>query len=307
MLPAFSWRGRVVRSLVLGRGMVAPTRNDDAGPSLLSASLPPHMRNLRPIAAIISTPIRTRSIVVCLADEGGRMVAVAKAGFRPEADASIRRQINALGSSEVRGKAPELLGAFEIEGRPAFVTSYVEGKPGSTSMAGIDEALSLQLDAREQAPRWSAVEHPWLRRVCIAADLNHEEIAADLPGTWPEVRIHGDLAPWNIVRERDGNVLAIDWGASEPDALPGVDLALYAAISARSFRSSTPSHAGTIAVQALVSRLGFTPVSARAIVLLAAASRSPFEYNYDGARFWGDVAAALLHEGREPAEDVQAT
>ena len=40
----------------------------------------------------------------------------------------------------------------------------------------------------------------------------------------PVVWTHGDCAPWNLKRQIDGSLAAIDWEAADPHGLPGFDV-----------------------------------------------------------------------------------
>ena len=56
----------------------------------------------------------------------------------------------------------------------------------------------------------------------------------------PIVVEHRDVAPWNLVRRRDGSLAAVDWESAEIDGWPGLDLAyllVYLAFDATGARS----------------------------------------------------------------------
>ena len=64
----------------------------------------------------------------------------------------------------------------------------------------------------------------------------------------PIVVEHRDVAPWNLVRRRDGSLAAVDWESAEIDGWPGIDLAYllvylaFDAAGARSPRRQTDVH-----------------------------------------------------------------
>ncbi len=56
-----------------------------------------------------------------------------------------------------------------------------------------------------------------------------EKLLDDLKDTTeiPVVKIHGDFKPWNILRNRTGGIVAIDWEFSEPQQIMGLDVIHY--------------------------------------------------------------------------------
>ena len=85
------------------------------------------------------------------------------------------------------------------------------------------------------------------------------------------MRTHGDYAPWNVLRSRDGRFTVIDWEASVAEGVPGVDVAYYL-LSVERYLRKRPAHvAAERAVRSMMAAAGVTASEASAYVALGAA------------------------------------
>jgi Phosphotransferase enzyme family len=175
---------------------------------------------------------------------------------RDEADeAPLHREAEMLRTVERR--RPELAGVPRVEfvgrrsGRLAVGETFVRGRPLSDGLgpstlrplaaAVTDWLVGLAGDA-PLAPRAA-----WFERLVEAPLATLEQqyagvVAADelaaaraalaaLPDL-PLVVEHRDCSPWNVLVRTAGGLSVVDWESSEPDGLPGVDLAYFLSYAA---------------------------------------------------------------------------
>lgn len=97
------------------------------------------------------------------------------------------------GNPSLRGRVPEFLTEGDIEGKPYYVTKYVDG---------CDANLILQ--ALDGNPPPAALVDAFARYVAHTLMVLHEELEV----------IHRDVKPHNLIVCADGSVALIDFGAS---------------------------------------------------------------------------------------------
>jgi hypothetical protein len=306
-VPAFRWSSRLVRAARAASLVLVPGASEAAGPSLVERVLPASLTGARATTALIGTPGGTCSIVVRLDEEGGRPVAMCKVAFGDHSDMSVQREASALRELGPLGLSPKLFALTEIEGRSAIIMSFVDGAPGSIGRHGVVEAVSALPPVGAGAPRWAAADHPWVQRI-VAVHAQRDEVAAALEAViarlpeegWPEVRMHGDLAPWNILRTHGSGVMAIDWEETEAVGFWGADLAHYVMVTERLMHKATASRAVAAARTALVERLALSASAALTITLLTAASTAERERATGAAAaattFWLDAVRECAKE-----------
>lgn len=192
------------------------------------------------VVAYVGTEGPHRKLVMTLADPrsgGGRIVV--KQPLVPTAWPMIAREYEALRAlpAHVAPLAPRPL---LIDHRRQFsVQSYLQARPVGAALtpAHYDflDALvepqrrikASQLCARLRARQLALVERGHLNTITSARiDALLEQIAWQ--GEVPEVRIHGDFAPWNLKRRADGRLCAVDWEHAAAAGLPFFDLFHYA-------------------------------------------------------------------------------
>lgn len=294
--PAYRTATRAFRSVHALRHAVLPTGVVEGPPSSVREPLPACLDGLRPAAIIVGTPGPCRSLVIRWIDTRGRPTVALKIEAAPRTVASIRRELQALADPALTGKVPELLWAGTFEHREGIATSHVEGRPGSFGADGVVEAIAVLPTVTAETPAVPAHGHPWITRVLATTGLPDTLLSA-LPGAWPIVRMHGDLAPWNLIRRSPGTIVAIDWEASDPDGLPGVDLAHHAMATALGLRRTDARRIVDVASARLTRHLGFEEPAARAVVALTAAyvaHRQRGEANESAARRWEALSAYAL-------------
>jgi hypothetical protein len=190
----------------------------------LSAGAPEPAKNRKASAAVIAT--------------NGEQL-----GFVKIADTAISRRIveheasilPALEShTSLRGLAPRLIHAGEVDGKFIAVQAPLPGKPAS---AKFGTAHQLFLSRLRIGPNKPAAETRFVRDLdSRLASLTAPP--ADVTDTFEHFRpileelsvpatiIHGDFAPWNL-RIHQGRISAFDWEYGEVDGLPLIDETHY--------------------------------------------------------------------------------
>ena len=217
-------------------------------------------------------------IGLVLRPSGDGLAAVAKLARLSEDDGGLRREADALrraGELGVSG-VPEVF-AFRGAPRPVLVESAL----GGVAVAGRDVRASPAAAIAEVEAWTRALADPssdgtiplrafWtpaLERIAgelrlgaaphgvAVAQLaertarilrSHDDVAV------PAVLEHGDLAPPNLLRLRDGRLGVVDWEVSDPRGLPLGDLLFFAAFAA----GEPPNHGAVSGSTALPPALG---------------------------------------------------
>ncbi len=160
-----------------------------------------------------------------------RIAAVLKVGLTQGGGASLLHEAETLGRLEPFAWAPRLLSVHpELR---AAAQEYVEGAmPGRGFRPEYMEILcqlprsggstSLSAFAAEMARRLS----PFKARLDrMAPDLLDRSLGClDRNISVPTVLVHGDLAPWNMRKNRSRGYVLVDWEWAEFEGLPAYDL-----------------------------------------------------------------------------------
>ncbi len=85
---------------------------------------------------------------------------------------------------------------------------------------------------------WPAIETALLNEsgACFPLDLYHEICLQP-------VLCHGDFARWNLLKQKDGSLIVLDWEWGHAEGMPGIDLVHYFLQDARLVRRLTPTAA----------------------------------------------------------------
>lgn len=184
----------------------------------------------------IGTPSSTQKAVVTLVEQKSYQPhAVIKVPIGEYAARSISHEAQNLDrlAAEIPGIAPRLLFLDREKGvstqqmiRGRWLTKGIE--EDHLFLLSKLEMVDKKTTLREQAERLHQRLDQLLElRDGISSRLRDglKQIDDDypLPVTW----VHGDFAPWNIMRVGTDKVMAFDWEFSEPAGVPGVDLVHY--------------------------------------------------------------------------------
>ncbi len=176
---------------------------------------------------------RVRRAVLTYATATGREVA--KLAFGVDGRAVIDAEAAVLrGLPPATPGAPELLGAHHGEEFSILRLPWIRGRvvlpnDSAAAIALLDQWVSGESPQPiAQFPEWPAIEAALAGseagRRATAALLRHR--------LRPAIR-HGDFARWNLLKQRGGRLMAIDWEWGCPRGMAGLDLAHYFAQDAR--------------------------------------------------------------------------
>lgn len=210
---------------------------------------------------------RCRAVaVVC--DTQGKVVAYLKYAWEVE-DARRLAHEAAVLRSLPDGLGPRLM-ASELVGEGLLLAlAPVEGAPLPARLPppeGLAEFVQALVHGWSSAP-----DHPFLRALEDGPDAEAVRRWAEaLRGLdLPMGLSHGDLAPWNLLRTRDG-LVAVDWEEAELNGLPWLDLAYYVLRTALLIYRWPPKRTAWKAEQSLERILGLPSRQARALVAFSA-------------------------------------
>lgn len=205
------------------------------------------------VAAYVGTPGPVRKAVLHLLDSSGTCAAIVKLPLVEGAKSSIVREAGVLKRLESQSYpfAPRLL---YVDRQCGISTqTAMNGRSGEREInAGIEQLLrSLLLPGKtthlaEHAAVWQAQ----LLWTCnSAADIKVISAALvqmcdirPLPTCW----VHGDFAPWNIKRLKDGSLALIDWEDAIGAGLPMLDPFHFLHVQDYLFGKKPHSHAAEL-------------------------------------------------------------
>lgn len=174
-------------------------------------------------ALLLGNPRQEERRAVALA-EGGQ-ARVIKLGVGRQAVEAIGREADFLEHHrDGRPEIPELRSRSQGDGWASFAIDFL---PPAAQPAGLAEVVAI-LDGWWCGAPLAFRELPGWRRVKEAgAVLPPEtlEVLADLE--LQPARVHGDLAPWNVLRDGRGQPVLIDWENGRRADVPCWDLVHY--------------------------------------------------------------------------------
>ncbi len=168
---------------------------------------------------------------------------VAKVAFGEKGVNLIEREATTIKSlpENVRG-IPRLLGTHHTGEIGVMRMPYLKGRFLSADDA--ESYVTLLTDwlrdepscLLEDFPEWEGIERT------LSGRSDGGEILECLKGLklTPGIR-HGDFAPWNLIRDENDEILALDWEWGVPRGVPGFDLIHYLTQELRLVQRLTPS------------------------------------------------------------------
>jgi hypothetical protein len=174
-----------------------------------------------------------RKTIVCLKDGNGVSIAYIKWGSRPMAQKKILNEGRMLTLlPEYAG--PEVLKEWDIEEARAICISSVIGEdlpkflPEASNRIYWDDVVSFLSKLSEGAAMANVHDHPWIRGLMQRTSFDFSEVLNPLEQqAWPIVVCHGDFTPWNLLRDREGHLIAIDWEDGSAEGFLWMDLVYY--------------------------------------------------------------------------------
>jgi hypothetical protein len=210
----------------------------------------------------VGVPGPTQKLIARCVDEAGEPVAYVKVGFTEMAKGNIAREyqvLEALATHSNEPLGPNVLWHGAVGDGAAIAGSAVQGDmlvsalpplapAGLRSVCGHEFSMvrkwvkNLSVNENNSYP---IVEHPAINRLKAEIEVRElnlpngrritEEIFTGLlvplqGALWPVVAQHGDLTPWNMIRETangTSKLCAIDWEEGSATGMPHFDLIYY--------------------------------------------------------------------------------
>ena len=270
--PAYRWTGRLRRAALRVRalssmGAVVVTHDHE---DLLRAYLRDVLPEAQVRAVQVGMPGGAQKLTAQLVDASGRVVGFLKCGAHPLSRQRLQIEHDILARLPA-GAGPRALKFGAMGSFDALLLAPVEGQHLRSSLPP-PPALTPFLEALQSTRVLALNDHPWFLR--LGSDRDEVAMHLDVLSkrSWPLVVQHGDLAPWNMLRLRDGRLVAIDWEYGRVDGLPGLDLAQFVLQVAMLIERSAPA-SGLLRAAALLERdrsLELTREESLALVALAA-------------------------------------
>lgn len=194
---------------------------------------------------VAATGVRTgdnRKATLHLVDRAGSPVGYAKVGWNPATDLAVAnetRVLSELGGGAPKVKVPRPIARLDHFGHPVVVVEPLplEARGAHQGIAaptpqevaaltpltgavpldesGLFQGVVSRLRQASAAPLARPVTDAALG---LAADLARTRAVLPVVTRW-----HGDLAPWNVARDREDRLWVWDWESSEADAVAGLD------------------------------------------------------------------------------------
>ena len=223
------------------------------------------------VVVLAGTPGPAQKITAQILDATGEVRGYVKFARGEAARRRLRQEYQLLRRLP-SGAGPKPLRFAPWADGEALLITPLEGRPLRAKLppeAGLEEFLGSLVNGELV----SAEDHPWLRDVLERAGVRAEPWLESLAGrSWPVAVCHGDFAPWNIRRKRDGALCAIDWEYGRLDGFPHVDMAYFVLQTAALIHRWKPPQAAAYAAAFLSNHrwAALRPAEATAIVRLAA-------------------------------------
>lgn len=268
--PASRLRGRAYRLLLrtraaAGTDEVRVSRSDGWPAGEFVRSVAPEAASA---AVLVGEPSPVQKATVRLWDAKGRIVGYLKYAEEKPARRRLLREHCVL-SGLPAGLGPAPLKYGPLGGGEALVTTPLSGRHPPAKLPPTEEMHLFLRKLIVSAPV-SLEDHPWVWAARRRSERDLDPWLEALSGRkWSVAVQHGDLTPWNVLRDADGALRAVDWEYGDLEGLPHLDLThLLIQVSVLVYRWS-PRKATEFAVACLAGG-GLGGTEARAMVRLAA-------------------------------------
>lgn len=231
------------------------------------------------LVVTIGTPGPGSKATLVLQGRDERTVAYAKVAWTDSARRLVRNEAAVL-PLVCEDVAPLLLGVVETELLSCVLVSPLEGS-GMPFRADVPDVLVAR--AADGGPKVPLASHPAVAAMREVDAETTERAVACLPGRdYAVLPTHGDAAPWNAIRCRDGAVRLFDWEYGCREGLPLMDVAHWSLQTGYLVRRMNPQDAVRSSIDVMARRVGCGAVEAAALCALTAS----------------DVTARLAAEGQ---------
>jgi hypothetical protein len=170
---------------------------------------------------------------------------VAKIAFGTEGASNLEQEARTLDelSSRVKG-VPDLLGMHRGGDATVLRMPYLTGEsiPTGDSHAALD-LLQSWITETAAMPISHFPEWPGIEAALVGNDAGKMVLEKLSRHMLVPVISHGDFARWNLRRQADGSLVALDWEWGHANGMPGIDLVHYLLQDARLVRKKPPTEA----------------------------------------------------------------
>ncbi len=269
LFPATTLLARTRRWLLRGLAQASGKTRQSHKPFFLRTN---HLeiwgRNALPVAILLGTPGPAQKLVVQFADANGITAGYMKFGESPAAIRRLEQEFRVL-TGLPKGMGPEALKLEKIGNGLGLFLSSVPGMPLPNRVLPCKQTTALLSSFRNSAETIRAFEHPWLRRVLSVNSEAAQRIETLDTRPWPVVFMHGDLAPWNILKGPEG-LRCIDWEYGTHEGFIGNDAAYHILQTGFLLKNWTPTKARQKATAWLSEKIKLDPREAESLVRLTA-------------------------------------
>lgn len=210
------------------------------------------------VSVLVGTNGPSQKLVARCLDGAGHPVAYIKYGEKPLSRTKLRREAEVLQSLSSTDSvsspqpstaiAPQILWYGDYGDGAALTISVVEGQmlearlPRSGSNCQLTVVREYLDKLKQSDESFNIDDHPAIVRIRgqlgRAAGESHGQLSTSdqqldtlleplREQAWPLVIQHGDCAPWNTLKQRDGSICAIDWEEGDVRGFPHFDLIHY--------------------------------------------------------------------------------
>ena len=189
----------------------------------------------------IGTPGPARKAIVGLVDRQTHCITtVAKVPLGSDSRRAIAHEADILErlDEEKPGLAPRTLFMNYTTG--ATLQDALDGEPTSRKLTQTHIKWLLKLVNTEETFSLRKYAQGLAEQIGGYKDIDRGTIDAllcmlsEIDASWhlPSVWVHGDFAPWNLVKRQGGSIAALDWENALPRGLPLFDLIYFISIQA---------------------------------------------------------------------------
>lgn len=177
---------------------------------------------------LVGTPSYTRKVILFFVDDRGHIHGAAKVPLTPAASGAILNEATVLSQLPATLCAPRVL--FEDSNLGIAAQTWLEGQPVSRDLTEAHIDLLAELAVPGAAVRVSQFRDSLERDLEGIQQRERREVLARALEVVEDDRLlpafieHGDFAPWNLKRLRDGRLALLDWEWAIPRGLPCQDL-----------------------------------------------------------------------------------
>lgn len=275
--PAYRYSARLLRMALrmwATSGLLMHTKRARSKNWPLSAFIHDRLPDARSVSVLVGTPGPAQKITVQIRNPNDTVIGYLKYGQKKMAQQRLRQEHQIL-SNLPAGLGPQPLKFGRWQQGLALLISPVEGSPLAGSLPPPSDLVPFCHYSVHNSS-FPIDQHPWVQRQAPSNTV--KQLLEPLNGrSWPVVVQHGDLAPWNLRRRKDGSLNAFDWEYGVMQGFPYLDVTYYILQVAALIYEWPPQKASDYALTYLTDH-PFTDLSstqARAVVRLAA---------YDGYR-----------------------